>query len=77
MSMKRTHKEDTNQIANQDQVMQVQLHNPYPAWQAVAGETCCWNCYRVVMTKQEADCHVCTVCADDATRRNVEFTAIS
>jgi hypothetical protein len=38
------------------------VRNPYPAWQRLAGELCCWACCRMLMTHIESQRHTCTHC---------------
>lgn len=40
-------------------------HNPYPAWQQLAGDSCCWRCYIMLLTAKQVKAHLCDTCKSE------------
>lgn len=39
-----------------------EVRNPYPEWQAMAGDMNCWNCYRLLWFQADVLKHLCSDC---------------
>lgn len=40
----------------------IQVNNPYPEHQSLAGETNCWNCYKLLWHRADTLKHLCYDC---------------
>lgn len=40
----------------------VGVRNPYPEWQSGAGDTNCWNCFKLLWHRADTLKHLCNDC---------------